>query len=78
MSPSLEFDRRYPLATLVKANPSTYIEKSRRHEVGIVVDNKIDIDLSTNLKREKVLILWSDGSTEWVPLFKLHRVDRQT
>lgn len=46
--------------------------------LGTVIDTYVNIDIKTLNRTEKVYVLWSDGTSEWVPIYLLSSVSFKT
>ena len=70
MGPLL-FNQKFKPGTMVILNPSTAIYHDRRSDYGTVIDNFVDVDISTGKRTERVLVMWPDAATDWLDLYQV-------
>ncbi len=60
------FNKKFKPGTLVLINPAGSLFHSNRSDIGTIIDNFVDFNLTSGKRTEKVLVLWPDSSTEWL------------
>ena len=60
-----------------KFSPGTIVSRKNSEDchIGTVIDNFVDIVINTGKRIEKVYVLWSDGTSEWISISSLLVVD---
>ena len=46
--------------------------------IGTVIDTYVNIDIKSLNRSERVYVLWSDGSSDWIPVYLLTSVSFKT
>ncbi len=56
------YSKSYRPGTVVK----TRIKDHSKKTIGTIIENFVDFNIKTGYRVEKALVMWTDGSSDWI------------
>lgn len=55
-----------------------HVLRTEPRKIGTVIENFVDFIIETGKRTEKAYVLWDNGTGEWVPIYLLSPIERQS